>query len=73
MASSFTKATLGMSIAVTSALAGNAHATPVGVGQQAVAACTGHRTLLKGFLIELAVASALLWGLILYAIWDQMP
>jgi hypothetical protein len=30
-------------------------------------------TLLKQFLIDLAVASALLGGLILYAIWDQMP
>ena len=73
MPSSLTKATLGMSIAATSALAGITHATPVGVGQQAVAACTGHRTLLKQFLIDLAVASALVWGLILYAIWDQMP
>jgi hypothetical protein len=62
-----------MPIAATPALAGNAHATHVGVGQQAVAACAGHRTLLKQFLIDLAVASALLGGLILYAIWDQMP
>ena len=62
-----------MSTAATPALAGNDHVTHVGVGQQAMAACTGHRNLLKQFLIDLAVASALLWGLILYAIWDQMP
>ena len=68
MPSSLRKATLvGMSIAATPALAGNAHATHAGE------ACIGHRTLLKQFLIDLAVATALLWGLILYAIWDQMP
>jgi hypothetical protein len=74
MSSSLRKATLaGISITPTAGRARNAHATHVGVGQQAVAACAGHRTLLKQFLIDLAVASVLLWGLIMYAIWDQMP
>ena len=74
MPSSLRKATLGgMSITITPALVGNAHATHVGAGQQAVGACTGQRTLLKQFLIDLSVASALLWGLIFYAIWDQIP
>jgi hypothetical protein len=74
MSLSLRKATLvGISIAAIPGLAGNAHATHVGVGQQqALAASTAHRTLLKRFLIDLAVASALLGVLILYAIWDQM-
>jgi hypothetical protein len=67
------KATLvGISIATIPGLADNAHATHVGVGKQQTLPDYTALTLLKRFLIDLAVASALVGALILYAIWDQM-